>query len=91
MGRNEIRLRRQRMTSRGIDRFRNYNTVLERHEQNQRIKKIMKVFGLFIAMLIVIMVIVFLSRWEQRAGGENQKKENTSQNNTDSNSDFLGE
>lgn len=70
MGRNEIRLRRQRMTARGIDRFRNYNTVLERHEQTQRIKKVVKAFGFFIAILIVIMLIIFLSRWEKRYGLE---------------------
>ena len=68
MGRNEIRLRRQRMTARGIERFRNYNSVLKRHEENRRIKKIVRVFGLFAVLLIVIMIILFLSRWEQRGG-----------------------
>lgn len=68
MGRNEIRLRRQRMTARGIERFRNYNSVLQRHEENRRIKKIMRVFGFFLVLLVVIMVIIFLSRWEERAG-----------------------
>ncbi|MEQ8359480.1 MAG: hypothetical protein RH860_08335 [Cytophagales bacterium] len=63
MGRNEIKLRRQRMTARGIDRYRNYNNVLKRHEDTQRIKKVMKVFALFAVTLIVIMLIVFLSRW----------------------------
>lgn len=67
MGRNEIRLRRHRMTARGIERFRNYNYVLKRHEENQRIKKIMKVFGFFTALLIVLMLVIFLSRWEQRS------------------------
>ncbi len=66
MGRNEIRLRRQRTTARGIDRFRNYNTVLQRHEQTQRIRKIMKVFGYFAVLLIVIMIIIFLSQWEKK-------------------------
>ena len=64
MGRNEIRLRRQRTTTRGIDRFRNYNTVLQRYEQTQRLKKVVKVFGFFVVILIVIMIIIFLSRWE---------------------------
>lgn len=67
MGRNEIRLRRQRATTRGIERFRNYNSVLKRHEENKRIKKVVRVFGFFIVILIVIMLIVFLSRWEERA------------------------
>ncbi len=72
MGRNEIRLRRQRMTARGIERFRNYNSVLKRHEESQRIKKVMRVFGFFVVILIVIMLIIFLSRWENRV-----KKEKT--------------
>lgn len=67
MGRNEIRLRRQRMTARGIERFRNYNSVLRRHEDNRRIKKIVRVFGFFLVLLIVIMIILFLSQWEQRS------------------------
>jgi len=67
MGRNEIKLRRQQMTSRGIDRFRNYNSVLRRHEENKRIKKIMRVFGFFLVLLIVVMIILFLSRWEARS------------------------
>lgn len=71
MGRNEIRLRRQRTTARGIDRFRNYNSVLERHEQTQRLKKIMRVFGFFVVILIVIMMIIFLSRWEERGTESN--------------------
>jgi hypothetical protein len=82
MGRNEIRLRRQRMTARGIERFRNYNSVLKRHEENRRIKKIMRVFGFFLVLLVVIMVIIFLSRWEERAGKpiSLQKKVSTAAN-----------
>ena len=76
MGRNEIRLRRQRMTARGIERFRNYNSVLKRHEESQRIKKVMRVFGFFVVILIVIMLIIFLSRWEDRA---KQEKTNVGQ------------
>ncbi|MBX2943263.1 MAG: hypothetical protein KF860_13050 [Cyclobacteriaceae bacterium] len=67
MGRNEIRLRRQRMTARGSERFRNYNSVLKRHEENKRIKKVARVFGFFVVILIVIMLIILLSRWEERA------------------------
>lgn len=66
MGKNEIRLRRQRMTARGIDRFRNYNKVLERHEQTQRLKKVIRAFGFFLVILIVILLIIILSRWEEQ-------------------------
>lgn len=67
MGRNEIRLRRQRMTARGIERYRNYNSVLKRHEDTRRIKKIIRAFGFFVVLLIIVMVIIFLSRWEERS------------------------
>ena len=67
MGRNEIRLRRHRITAHGAERFRNYNSVLKRHEENRRIKKIVRVFGFFVVILVVIMIIAFLSRWEERS------------------------
>lgn len=67
MGRNEIRLRRHRMTARGTERFRNYNSVLKRHEDNKRIKKVIRVFGFFVVILVVVMIIIFLSRWEERS------------------------
>lgn len=68
MGRNEIRLRRKRTTSSGADRYRNYGTILERHEKEQRLKKVLKVFVMFIAVLVLIMIIVMLGRWERRSG-----------------------
>jgi uncharacterized membrane protein YvbJ len=71
MGRNEIRLRRHRMTARGVERYRNYNAILQRHEENRRIKKIVRVFGLFVVILIVIMLILFLSRFENKGQVKN--------------------
>jgi glucose uptake protein GlcU len=64
------------MTARGTERFRNYNSVLKRHEENKRIKKVIRVFGFFAIILIVIMLIVFLSRWEERV--QEKSKGNTS-------------
>ncbi|MEQ8363345.1 MAG: hypothetical protein RH948_10790 [Cyclobacteriaceae bacterium] len=78
MGRNEIRLRRHRMTARGTERFRNYNSVLKRHEENRRIRKVIRVFGFFVVILVVIMIIVFLSRWEERSQIK-EKVNNTSE------------
>ncbi len=67
MGKHEIRLRRQRMTASGADRYRNYGAVLQRHEQEQRMKKIFKFFTYFLIALVVVLLIVFLNRWEKRA------------------------
>jgi hypothetical protein len=65
MSRNEIRLRRHRMTATGTDRFRNYSEVLHRHERDMRVKKILRVFMMFVIMLILIGLIFFLSRIEK--------------------------
>lgn len=73
MGRNEIKLRRQRTTARGVDRFRNYASVLQRHEQEQKLRKVIRVFIMFAVILILIMIIFFLSRWEENDSTPNQK------------------
>jgi len=76
MGKHEIRLRRQRMTARGADRFRNFNNVMQRHEKEMRIKKIVKVFTFFAVILILVMLIIIVTRFEKRQ--EEKKPVNTS-------------
>jgi hypothetical protein len=66
MGKNEIRLRRQRLTARGADRYRNFGVVMQRHEQEVRLRKIMRVFTLFAIILILIILIIMVVRWENR-------------------------
>ena len=65
MSRNEIRLRRHRMTASGADRFRNYSDVLNRHERDVRIKKIIRVFIMFMIVIVLIGLIFILSRVEK--------------------------
>jgi len=74
MSRHEIRLRRKRTTARGTERFRNYEAVLKSHEENQRLKKVLRVFTLFAIILILVMLIVIVIRWEQRATQQNKKE-----------------
>jgi hypothetical protein len=66
MGKHEIRIRRQRMTARGADRFRNFGAVVQRHEQEVRIKKIVRVFSLFALILVILMLILIVVRFEKR-------------------------
>jgi hypothetical protein len=66
MGRHEIRLRRQRLTARGSDRFRNYGAILKQHEEEKKIKKIVKAFTFFLVILILIVLIVIVTRWERK-------------------------
>jgi hypothetical protein len=65
MSRNEIRLRRQRITATGPNRFRNYTDVLERHERDKKVKKVLRVFMMFVLILVIIGIIFFLSRIEK--------------------------
>ena len=47
MSKHEIRLRRQKLTARGTERYRNYGAVLQRHEEEKRIKKILRALHSF--------------------------------------------
>ena len=67
MSKHEIRLRRQKLTSRGADRFRNYGAVLHRVEEEKRMKKILRVFGYFLVILILVMLLVIVIRLERKA------------------------
>lgn len=67
MSKHEIRLRRQKLTSRGADRFRNYGAVLHRVEEEKRIKKILRVFGYFLVILILTMLLVIVIRLERKS------------------------
>ncbi|MFN8314346.1 MAG: hypothetical protein U0289_16200 [Cyclobacteriaceae bacterium] len=65
MSNHEIRMRRK-MGGRGADRFRNYGDVLQRHERELRLKKMMRVFSLVLVIMIVVMLIVIVVRIERR-------------------------
>jgi Zn-dependent M32 family carboxypeptidase len=67
MGKHEIRMRRQRLTARGTDRFKNYSAVLKQHEEEKRMKKIVRVFVFFLLIALVIILIMMVSRWEKKA------------------------
>jgi cell division septal protein FtsQ len=79
MSRNEIRLRRQRLTARGTERFRNYGAVLKQHEQEVRMKRIIRVFSLFAVILILVMLIVIVVRFERKANRESINLPSTNQ------------
>lgn len=64
MSRNEIRLRRSRLTG---QRFRNFGAVMERHEKEARLKKLVRVFTLLLVILILIALIFYVSQIEQKA------------------------
>ncbi len=67
MSKHDIRLRRQKFTARGSERFRNYGAVLERHEKEKRLKTVLKVFSLLFIIFIFLVLIVIVVRIEKRA------------------------
>lgn len=73
MGRNEIRLRRSRLSGHGAERFRNYGAVLERHEKEMRLKKIMRAITYFLVILIVVALLVIVNQLEKKAGKNKSK------------------
>jgi len=66
MSKHEIRLRKQRITARGSDRFRNYGSVLKQHEEEKRIKVIIRIFTYFLITAALILIFVVITRWEQQ-------------------------
>jgi len=66
MGKHEIRLRKQRITARGSERFRNYGSVLKQHEEGRRIKLIVRIFTFFLIIAALILLFVVVTRWEQK-------------------------
>lgn len=73
MGKHEIRLRRQRLASRGSERFRNYGSVLKQHEEGKRIKLIVRIFTFFLIIAALILLFVVVTRWEQKQEKPTQK------------------
>lgn len=77
MGKHEIRLRRQRMSARGSDRFRNYNAVLKQHGEEKRIKQITRIFTFFLLIALIVIIFIAITRWESKQSIKPQSKINT--------------
>lgn len=75
MGRNEIRLRRNQMSSGRIARHRNYSELMRQHDRDTRLKRVLRVFTYFLVILFLIILLVIVLRWEKKQIG---KTENTS-------------
>ena len=75
MGRNEIRLRRQRMSSGRIAQHRNYGDIMARHERDIRIRRISRIFIYFTIIAFLILLFLLVRRWE--ANTEPKGKQST--------------
>jgi type IV secretory pathway component VirB8 len=67
MGKHEIRLRRQRMSARGSDRYRNYNAVLKQHGNEKRIKQITRIFTFFLLIAVIIIILIAITTLGEKA------------------------
>ena len=56
MGRHEIRLRRNRMTSRRMERHKNYQDILRQHRRQQR-GRFVRILVYLLALLALLLVI----------------------------------
>lgn len=69
MGRNEIRLRRQSVSSGRIAQHRNYGELMARHEKEVRIKRIIRMFMYFLIIAFFIIVYVIVKRVSEKQDG----------------------
>jgi uncharacterized membrane protein len=67
MSRNEIRLRRNRLSG---QRFRNFGAVMERHEKELRLKKIIRFFTTLLVVLILIALLFFINQVADKASND---------------------
>ncbi|GIV38104.1 MAG: hypothetical protein KatS3mg032_2483 [Cyclobacteriaceae bacterium] len=65
MGKNEIRLRRERMSTGRITRHRNYSEIMRIHDREVRLKRVLRVFTYFMVILFIIIVLLIIWRWEK--------------------------
>ena len=66
MSKNDIRLRRKRFTATGADRFRNYGAVLQRHEREQKLRRITRIFTYLLLIALIILAWFAADRWLER-------------------------
>lgn len=66
MGKNDIRLRRQRMSAGNIARHRNYGELMERHERDQKWKRMFRLFIYFLIVAFLTIIFVIVVRWEKK-------------------------
>ncbi|HRJ31246.1 MAG TPA: hypothetical protein PLV21_14125 [Cyclobacteriaceae bacterium] len=74
MGRNEIRLRRNMMSTGRIARHRNYSELMRQHDRDTRLKRILRVFTYFLIVLFLLIILIIVIRWEAKQTEKSEKK-----------------
>lgn len=68
MGRNEIKLRKQSMSSGRIAQHRNYGDLLARHDRDTRIRRIAKMFMYFLIIAFLVVLYFMVTRIGEKKG-----------------------
>jgi len=63
MSRNEIKIRRQRASATGADRFRNYSAILSRHRRDMRKKRLVRFLWISIVAIVMILIIILIGMY----------------------------
>lgn len=75
MGKNEIRLRKDRISTGRIIRHRNYSEIMRIHDREIRLKRVLRVFTYFLIILFIIILLLIIWRWEKRWQQKNSTPE----------------
>jgi large-conductance mechanosensitive channel len=75
MGKNEIRLRRNRMSAGRIAQHRNYGELMARHERDVKLRRITKVVIYFLIIAFLMILFIIVARWENRKTIKEQETE----------------
>ena len=76
MGRNEIRLRRQRMSSGHIARHRNYDELMEKHQRHIRVRRI-AIACIYLLLIISLLAIYIVTKRQQNLAPANRNAKGT--------------
>ena len=79
MGRNDIRLRRNTISSGRIAQHRNYGEIMARHEKEARINRIVRIFIYFLIILFMILMFLLVRQVQEKSGNDNAKPATSAQ------------
>jgi large-conductance mechanosensitive channel len=73
MGRNDIRLRRNTLSSGRMAQHRNYGEIMARHEKEARLKRIFRTFIYFLIIAFMILLFLLVSQIQEKAESSKPK------------------
>ena len=65
------------MSAGNLQRYRNYSALMQQHEQEVKLKRIFRVFLYFIIIALLLVMLFFVLRWEQKYQDQKNKKAET--------------